>query len=327
MMEQKKVVVEQKRVWVAGRSDLTLVTALYDIGREKEGDGRSFSDYLRWFEATLSIQCAMVIFVSAKHKEFVEKARRKMMHLTLVVTQELHEIPQYKYLPFVQKLIKDQTTPVDQLLGKLVATKDLVHRLPLYSIVIYSKFGWLKRAIKLNAFQSKCFLWIDAGISRFAENFDQFKKHPAFGKFSQTWIDEVSDSNRIWMQATPAFNQLIKTNEKNSPARGKIDGKELIGQRSQWLYGGVFGGSPKALKWLIKHISYIWFEQMLKKKRFHTEEVAMAMLALHYTNRFQLVIKQPTSFVQKIAPVTIPFNADVLKLITKKTPTHAFHFK
>jgi hypothetical protein len=318
-MSGSGLVVERKRVCALARSDLTLVTALYDIGREKNGDGRAFSDYLRWFESTLKIRSAMIIFVSSTLKEFVEKARKKMMHLTLIITQELTEIPQYKYLPYVQKLIEDQKTPIDQLFGKFIPTKDLVHRFPMYSIIIYSKFGWLKKAIKLNPFQSKCFLWVDAGISRFADNFNQFK-------FSTTWIDEVSHSNRIWIQATPALEQLIKNN-KTKKRENKIDGKELMGQKSQWLYGGVFGGSAKALEWLIKHVAYIWLEQMMKKKRFHTEEVAMAMLVVHYTDHFQLVIKQPTNLVQKIAPVTIPFNADVLQLLSKNSPTYAFHFK
>ena len=46
----------------------TLVTALYDINRENDGDGRKFSEYLSWFKETLKIPTSMVVYVDPDRK-------------------------------------------------------------------------------------------------------------------------------------------------------------------------------------------------------------------------------------------------------------------
>ena len=56
----------------------TIITALYDIDREKEGDGRTFDEYLSWFKETLKVKTPMVIFVDESLKEFVEKNRKNL---------------------------------------------------------------------------------------------------------------------------------------------------------------------------------------------------------------------------------------------------------
>ena len=44
----------------------TAITALYDIDREKNGDGRSISDYLNWFKETLKLDINLVIYTEKK---------------------------------------------------------------------------------------------------------------------------------------------------------------------------------------------------------------------------------------------------------------------
>ena len=54
----------------------TLVTALYDINRENDGDGRKFSDYLLWFRETLKIPTSMVVYVDPSLVDFVFDNRK-----------------------------------------------------------------------------------------------------------------------------------------------------------------------------------------------------------------------------------------------------------
>ena len=49
----------------------TVVTALYDIGREKNGDGRTIDQYLKWFDKTLDLNVPVVVYTEEKFKEFV----------------------------------------------------------------------------------------------------------------------------------------------------------------------------------------------------------------------------------------------------------------
>ena len=49
----------------------------------------------------------------------------------------------------------------------------------MYSIIQYSKFEWLKTAIEENPFNSDFFFWLDAGGSRFFEDYDLNQDYPS----------------------------------------------------------------------------------------------------------------------------------------------------
>ena len=55
----------------------TIVTAFFDINREKKGDGRTIKDYLTWFNKTLQLNCNMYIVTEEKFKNFVKENRPK----------------------------------------------------------------------------------------------------------------------------------------------------------------------------------------------------------------------------------------------------------
>ena len=58
---------------------VTFVTALYDINREKNGDGRKFSEYLEWLDKLLKIKVPIVIFTSDEHNEFINQRRNNQI--------------------------------------------------------------------------------------------------------------------------------------------------------------------------------------------------------------------------------------------------------
>ena len=71
----------------------TLVTALYDINRENDGDGRKFSEYLSWFKETLKIPTSMVVYVDPSLVDFVSESRKGLP--TKIISQKLEEVPYY----------------------------------------------------------------------------------------------------------------------------------------------------------------------------------------------------------------------------------------
>ena len=55
--------------------EVTIVSSLFNI--EREGmDGRSWDEYLKWFELTLKLKCPMVLFVTEDLVSFIEERRR-----------------------------------------------------------------------------------------------------------------------------------------------------------------------------------------------------------------------------------------------------------
>lgn len=72
---------------------IRVITALFDIGREKDGDGRSIDQYLEWFSKTLELNSYMEIYTEEKFVDFIEK--RRDPNLTNIIVQNLEDIPAY----------------------------------------------------------------------------------------------------------------------------------------------------------------------------------------------------------------------------------------
>ena len=82
---------------------VTLVTALYDINRSKEGDGRTFDEYLSWFKETLKVKSPMVIFVDESLEDFVLDCRKGLP--TKLISQSIEEVPYYPLNDKIQSVL------------------------------------------------------------------------------------------------------------------------------------------------------------------------------------------------------------------------------
>lgn len=139
----------------------TVITALYNIQRETKGDKRKWSDYLTWFEQTLKLQMPMCIFTSPDLEPFIKTYRPPHLKTKIVTDQP---IP-YAYLEHTIKTILDS-----EQYKKLITHPTRVECiLPMYNVIQYSKFKWLKQIASENPFQTDYFFWMDAGISRFID--------------------------------------------------------------------------------------------------------------------------------------------------------------
>ena len=71
-----------------------IVSSLFNIQREGM-DGRTWEDYLEWFEITLKLKCPMILFVTEDLKSFIEERRGDLP--TKIIVQGIDEMP-YSYL-------------------------------------------------------------------------------------------------------------------------------------------------------------------------------------------------------------------------------------
>jgi hypothetical protein len=247
---------------------VTVVTALYDIGRERSGDGRRFGQYLEWFQRTLSLSVAMVVFVDKCHAEFVEKCRSRCKCGTKIISEPFSKVPLYEELGRIRKIVR----------GQWVKNKML--SMPEYQVVIHSKFGWLKRAITKNPFQSRVFIWVDAGYGRFLKETDlNAEAWP-----NASWVQRISGSSRIWLQAN-VFRYLPDAVFRTAP----------IGWHVSCLMGGILCGNTEAMKAFCDKMHHFLFKEMLDKQKLDGEETVLSRLLVQDRKLFRtLLSRMPT---------------------------------
>ena len=145
---------------------VTLVTAFFDIGREKNGDGRSIDDYKKWIKTTLQLNCNMYIVTEEKFRDFFVQNRPS--HLpTKIHIMPFVDSHYYRYYDQMTRIIQS-----DDYRSKIAHPRRVECVLPEYNVIQYSKFHYLEMAISDNPFHSTHFFWLDAGVSRFFMDVD-----------------------------------------------------------------------------------------------------------------------------------------------------------
>lgn len=229
----------------------TFVTALYNINRERDGDGRKWDEYLAWFKNTLQIRAPLVVFIPGYLKDFVDANRNpEFMDKTLVVIQELDNIP-YAYLhENIEHIIKS-----DAYRAKICDPGRIECNLPFYTIIQYSKFDWLRYVADMNPFQTVNFFWIDAGVSRFA------------------------DINKSRMPGTidiPSGKMIIQCNEYLS----QYCMKDYLWSNQCLMCGTMFGGDKIAINSVGLHVQAFLNEHVLKNNWINNEQILLAYFAM-----------------------------------------------
>ena len=135
-------------------------------------------DYLKCFKITLQLNCPMIIYTEEKVKKFIEAYRPKEYN-THIIIQNIDEIPYYRYRKQIDTILSD---PLYK--SKIKDPDRIECRLPEYTIIRYSKLEWLQDGIKKNPFSSDYFFWMDAGCSRFLENFDLRYQWPSENSYN-----------------------------------------------------------------------------------------------------------------------------------------------
>lgn len=142
-------------------NDFTIVTGLWDLGREGLQDfSRSFDHYLNTFEELLKQDFNMCIFVPKSLVAFVNERRKP--HNTKIYIKELSDIekivPNFKKIQSIRNN-KEWLSQADWL------AKSPQAKLEHYNAVVMSKFFFLDESANDNPFDTDYFFWLDGGIA------------------------------------------------------------------------------------------------------------------------------------------------------------------
>lgn len=245
---------------------ITLVTALYNIGRELKGDGRTFSEYKNWFKDTLKLKSPMVVFVDEELENFVKENRRELP--TKIITCPLKDIPYYYLNQKIQNILDDESYK-----SKIGAPERLECKMSTYNVVIYSKFKWMEKAIQQNFFNSEYFLWVDAGLSRFFYRVNLEKNFPS-DEVSKILIDA---KDKLLIQTTMNFYPELVHAKKTT--------EDYFWDARTWIMAGCWGGGGEILSQYINDIDEILTKKMIPNGIINNEQNAMAF---HYKNNTKM---------------------------------------
>ncbi len=247
--------------------NLTLVSAFYDINRPD----RSATDYLKYMTITLRMPYPLVFFCSEKHKKFVYDQRRDMLDITTIITND--EFPLQYTVPKVQDILSSPEFKEWQNTVPDMNTGDLQFHSPYYIPIQFSKFIWLKRAMKANIYNTQYFYWVDAGIGRF------------FTKMSR---------EATQYKAPKVFNFLypgkVTIQYKRIPSLPMSKG--IIGSADGSFAGGLFGGWKPTFERLCDMGLEFYFETLLRNKILDNEQIALAQLYHQHPSMFYILYQQ-----------------------------------
>ena len=208
-------------------NNITLVTGIWDIGRDKLADGwsRSYQHYLDKFERLLEVDANMIVFGDPSLREFVESRRDPAK------TQFIpRSVDWFKNNDFFNKIQSIRNNPEWRNLSGWLPESTQA-KLEFYNPLVMSKMFLLHDAKIMDGFNSEYMFWIDGGITNTV--------HPGYFTHDKV-LDKLSKYiNKFSFISFPydAENEIhgFEYNKLNSIAGGKV---------TKVARGGFFGG-PK----------------------------------------------------------------------------------
>jgi hypothetical protein len=246
----------------------TIVTALYNIQRQNM-DGRSWDEYLDWFSKTLKINCPMVIFVEENLVDFIKKNRDNTQ--TKIIVQKLEEIPYYYLKDKIDLVIQSK-----EYKDKIGCSDRIECNYSLYSIIQYSKFKWIEEAIRINCFDSDYYFWLDAGASRFFENYNLELKFP--GKYAMESLYEIGEKFLIQLN-TETYHDLVLSKKMS---------KDYFYDPRSFVCGTFFGVHKNIHYKILKNIETILVNDMIENNNLNNEQIALAYLVKNNPEFFEI---------------------------------------
>lgn len=250
------------------KNKFCLVTSLFNIERE-EMDGRSWEDYLKWFDITLQLKCPMILFVTEDLVSFIEERRVNIP--TKIIVQSVNDIP-YQCLKEQLDDIIDSTEYKE----KISDPRRIECKHSMYSIVQYSKFKWLKQAIEENTFDSKFFFWMDAGASRFFDGYDLSLEYPSSGAIEA--LEGMGDKFLIQMNME-YYKDL---------ANADILTEDYLLDNRSYVLGSMFGGTPNKILKVGEDVEDILLNKMIANRFVNNEQIALGYLVKQNPDDYEI---------------------------------------
>jgi Bacterial protein of unknown function (HtrL_YibB). len=211
--------------------NLTIVTGLFDLGREKLADGfkRDFSHYIACFEKFLKAtsEYPLIVYIEQENEHVVWQHRSR--ENTRTVVKDLNYLRSFPFYDDVQTTRKSKKW-LDQ--SSWLADSPQAC-LELYNPLVMMKQFMLNDATLFGYFDTKYFLWMDAGLSN-TVNLDSY-------------IDEDFEG-----RITPHMDKMLylcfpyDSHEVHGFEKTEMD--RLAGKKTQYVArGGVFGGTKSSI--------------------------------------------------------------------------------
>ena len=250
----------------------TFVSALFNIDRV---DGRKWDQYLKWFEETLKLQVPMVLFIEKELQDFIDEKRGDLP--TQTIYQTIEDIPYYNLKDKIQGILDS-----DEYKEKMSDTDRIECKQAMYSVIQYSKFPWLQQAIELNPHKSDIFFWLDAGGSRFFNNFDLTEPYP--GTAAMESLEGMGESFLIQMNCE-YYRDLYEAK--------KLDESYLYDNRS-YVLGSMFGGHKNIIPKIVDMVDDVLMNKMIRKNNINNEQITLGYLVKKYPNDFSIYTRTNT---------------------------------
>ena len=252
---------------------VTFVSALFDINRV---DGRKWEEYLKWFEITLKLRVPMVLFLDRDMQEYIDERRGDMFSeneylKTQTLYQTVEDIPYYGLKDQIQEILDS-----DQYKKDMADPERIECKQAMYPIIQYSKFPWLTQAAAMNPHGSDYFFWLDAGGSRFFEDYDLTQNYPS--EEAKKALDEMGDSFLVQMN-TEYYTDL---------ANAKTLSTDYLYDNRSYVLGSMFGGHKKSLFRVCDMVHDVLMNDMIANNTINNEQIALGYLIKKYPDEFSL---------------------------------------
>lgn len=247
-------------------SEITLVTGIWDIGRDglTEGWSRNYNHYIENFKRILPIDCNMIIFGDKDLEEIIYQFRPK--NKTQFINRPVSWFKDNIYFDKIQK-IRNNPEWKNQSGWLADSTQS---KLEYYNPLVMSKMFLLHDAKILDRFDSKFLFWIDGGLSNTV--------HP--GYFTHDNVLKKLES-KIDKFSFICFPYKAET-EIHGFSYPKIN--DYAGSDVQLVARAGFFGGPKDYVSEINSIYYSLLNETLDKGLMGTEESLFSIMVYKHSN-------------------------------------------
>jgi hypothetical protein len=263
------------------KSNLTLVTALFDIGRgEMETSfSRSFEHYKECFSRLLKLDFNLVIFCEPELNEFIWSYRKK--ENTQIINRNKDDLRAFPFYSKIQE-IRQKPSWINQA-GWIADSTQA--KLELYNPLVMSKQFYLNDATLFNYFNTDYFLWVDAGIS----NTVSVEKY-----FDATFEKRITKHLNKMLYICFPYDGTTEVHgfEKNKMNQLADCNTEFVAR------GGIFGG-PKFIINEMNDIYYNLLDQSLSNGFMGTEESIFTIMAYRHRSKCNIRMIEGNGLVYK----------------------------
>ena len=188
---------------------------------------------------------------------------------TEIIVQSVDDIPYYHLKDEIQEILDSGDYK-----SKMADPARIECKHAMYSIIQYSKFPWVKKAIELNPHGSDYFFWLDAGGSRFFDDFDLSEPYPSDSAMES--LEGMGESYLVQMNCD-YYEDLYGADELPL---------DYLWDNRSYVLGSMFGGHKNSVPKICDMVDNIFQQEMIAKGNVNNEQIALGYLVKKYPDDF-----------------------------------------